>query len=118
MYKNDKSDSLLLRYIWYLLKLIWFGLQELQKEADASKSSRSTAMQVPKVEAFKTDQFSTTRPASFGSAGLEVNPQVCVPFPELINCLVELEALARLGQSCWYSKWRMLTPSFSYTTNS
>lgn len=52
--------------------MFMLGFQELQKEADASKSSRSTAVQVPKVEAFKMDQFFTARPASFGSAGLEV----------------------------------------------
>jgi len=49
-----------------------YFFQELQKEAQALKSSRSAAVPVPKVEAFKPDQFSAPRPASFGSTGLEV----------------------------------------------
>lgn len=50
-------------------------------------------MQVPKVEAFKMDQFSTARPASFGSAGLEVKTTTLGTISELKSFL-ELEALA------------------------
>ncbi|XP_059478899.1 ubiquitin-associated protein 1 [Neocloeon triangulifer] len=43
-------------------------MEELQKEAT---TSRTAAVQVPRVEAFKTETHNSFRPASFGSTGLE-----------------------------------------------